>query len=466
MSRYRLAAVALLLCLAALAWAPAAAGAERASGQGIPGHEPRTPIRHFINLMQENHSFDNYFGTYPGADGLPTDVCMPADLDDRAEGCVKPFHLAKRPITDLGHSREVFERQYRKGRMDGFVSAYRHEGLNGENAMGYYDDRDLPYYWNVADRYVLFDRFFTSAAAGSVWNHMFWVTGTPGNYQADLIPKGGFKDLPTIFDRLEEAGVSWKFYVQNYDPTINFRTADDPSKGDKVSQVIWVPPLLYARFVDDPELSSHIVDLDEYYRDLRRGTLPAVSYIVPSGASEHPPGSIQAGERFVRGLLNALAASSAWSSSAFTWTYDDWGGWYDHVKPPKVDRFGYGFRAPALLVSAYAKRGEVVHTQLDFTSILRFIEDNWNLEPLAERDANANSIADGFDFTRPPRPAEFIPAERAPRDPPEAAKRPVIYVAYGIALLFAGALLGFSDRLAGGWTGLRRLRGRNPRTST
>jgi phospholipase C len=465
MSRCRLVTVGLLLCLVALVFGPAAARAEQAAGHGLPGRTPRTPIRHVISLMQENHSFDNYFGTYPGADGIPADVCMPRDLDDPAEGCVKPFHLAKRPITDLGHSREVFQRQYRNGRLDGFVSAYRHEGLNGENAMGYYDDRDLPYYWNVADRYVLFDRFFTSAAAGSVWNHMYWVTGTPGNFKADLIPKGGFSHLPTIFDRLVEAGVSWKFYVQNYDPTITFRTAKDPSKGDKVSQVIWVPPLLYARFIDNPDLSSHIVDLDEYYRDLRKGTLPAVSYIVPSGASEHPPGSIQAGERFVRGLLNALAGSSAWTDSAFLWTYDDWGGWYDHVKPPRVDPYGYGPRAPALLVSAYAKRGEVVHTQLDFTSILRFIEDNWGLKPLAERDANANSFADGLDFTRPPRSPEFIPADRAPRVTTEAAKRPVIYGAYGIALLFAGALLALSGRLAG-WTGPRRLRSRRPGTST
>jgi phospholipase C len=458
MSRARLVATAGLACLVALGWAPAAA-------QSRGGHQPRTPIRHVISLMQENHSFDNYFGTYPGADGIPADVCMPKDLDNPSEGCVRPFHIAGRPITDLGHSREVFQRQYRGGRLDGFVSAYRHEGLNGENSMGYYDDRNLPYYWNVADRYVLFDRFFTSAAAGSVWNHLYWVTGTPGNFQADAVPKRGLdEDLPTIFDRLQAAGVSWKFYVQNYDPTITYRTATDASKGDKVSQVIWVPPLLYARFLDDPELSSHIVDLDEYFQDLRKGTLPAVSYIVPSGASEHPPGSIQAGERFVRGLLNALAGSSAWKDSAFLWTYDDWGGWYDHVRPPQVDKYGYGPRAPALLVSAYAKRGEVVHTQLDFTSILRFITDNWDLKPLAERDAKANSIADGLDFTRPPRPPEYIPAERAPPTTPEAAKRPVIYSAYGIALVFAAALLALSSRLAG-WSG-PWLRGRRPGTST
>jgi phospholipase C len=459
-SRARVVAAGALACLVALGSAPAAA----LGAQGQGAHQPRTPIRHVISLMQENHSFDNYFGTYPGADGIPAGVCMPRDLDDASEGCVRPFHLAKRPITDLGHSREVFERQYRAGRMDGFVSAYRHEGLNGENAMGYYDDRDLPYYWNVADRYVLFDRFFTSAAAGSVWNHMYWVTGTPGNFKTDDIPEDGFGDLPTIFDRLQAAGVSWKFYVQNYDPTITYRTATDASKGDKVSQVIWVPPLLYGRFIDDPGLSSHIVDLDAYFQDLRKGTLPAVSYIVPSGASEHPPGSIQAGERFVRGLLNALAGSSAWKDSAFVWTYDDWGGWYDHVRPPQVDKYGYGPRAPALLVSAYAKRGEVVHTQLDFTSILRFITDNWGLKPLAERDANANSIAQGLDFTRPPRPPEYIPAERVPATTAEAAKRPVIYGAYGIALVFAAALLALSGRLAG-WNG-PRLRGRRPGPST
>ena len=247
-----------------------------------------------------------------------------------------------------------------------------------------------------------------------------------------MIPEGGFDDLPPS-SNASRRPASPEVLRAELRPTINFRTADDPSKGDKVSQVNGAAAAVYARFIDNPELSSHIVDLDEYFKDLRKGTLPAVSYIVPSGASKHPPGSIQAGERFIRGLLNALAASPAWSASAFHWTYDDWGGWYDHVKPPQVDEYGYGFRAPALMVSAYAKPGEVVHTQLDFTSILRFIEDNWNLEPLAERDANANSIADGFDFTRGPRRPEFIPAQRAPRVAPEAARRPVIYGAYGVS---------------------------------
>jgi phospholipase C len=445
-SRLRLLAVAGLLGLVAVAAVPPARAAQdpgAAPSLGSGAHAPRTPIKHFITLMQENHSFDNYFGSYPGADGIPKGTCMPFDNKDPKGGCVRPFHLGNRAVTDLGHTREVFDAEYNGGRMDGFVSAYRRQGQGGQLAMGYYDDRDIPYYWNIADNYVLFDRFFTSSGAGSVWNHMFWVTGTPGNPDEDMIPPEGFGDLPTIFDRLEQAGVSWKFYVQNYDPTVNFRTIKIAEKGERASQVIWVPLLSYARYIDDPRLRSHIVDLDEYYQDLARGTLPAVSYIVPSGASEHPPGRIQAGERFVRGLLNALASSTSWKDSAFTWTYDDWGGWYDHVKPPRVDKYGYGFRAPALVVSAWAHRGKVDHTTLDFTSILKFIEENWNLRPLAARDAAANSLGVAFDFRAGPRPPEYISTVRIPSAPPEG-RRPVIYTAYGLALalsvaIFAGA---------------------------
>ena len=178
--------------------------------------------------------------------------------------------------------------------------------------------------------------------------------------------------------------------------------------------MIWCPLLNFPRFIDDPDLFKHIVPLDEYYEDLRNGTLPAVSYMVPSGASEHPPGSIFAGERFVQTLINELMRSDAWESSAFMWTYDDWGGWYDHVPPPSVDEFGYGFRAPALMVSPYARVGHVDSTVLDFTSFLKFIEENWGLQPLAERDTNASSMMSAFDFSQDPRPPVFISWERHP----------------------------------------------------
>lgn len=396
--------------------------------------DTKTPIKHFLVLMQENHSFDNYFGTYPGANGIPKGTCIPVDPFDKTNTeCVEPFHIGDRPIEDLDHSESTFNLQYNDGKMNGFVYSLNLRNQNGAGAMGYYDDRDLPFHWNVADEYVLFDQFFTSDRGGSFANHMFWVSGQQGGSRVEAKP---YNDIPTIFDRLEESGISWKFYVENYDPNINYRTMAQIS-GNRASQVVWVPILTMDRFLDDPELSSHIVDLNEYFTDLENGTLPAVAYMVPSGASEHPPGSLRSGQKFVRSLIQALMRSSAWKSSVFLYTYDDWGGWYDHVLPPQVDEYGYGFRAPSLLVSAYARQGFIDSTVLDFTSYLKFIEENWDLEPLAERDAKANSLISAFDFSKPPREPVFIPFERVIKEERIEPRRYVIYAAYGGALVLA-----------------------------
>lgn len=440
-------------------------GMAAASPAVTPGAGPptKTPIKHFLYLMQENHSFDNYFGTYPGADGIPKGVCMPVRSGDPSKGCVKPFRIGNSPIQDLGHNDKIFARQYNSGALDGFIEAYRQDGLETKLSMGHYDDRDIPYYWNIADNYVLFDRFFTSARGGSVWNHMYWVTGTPGRQEVDVIPPEGFGDLPTIFDRLQEKGIPWKFYVQNYDSRITFRTYRTQENGDRAAQVVWVPLLDYGRYVDDPKLSSHIVPLEQYYKDLVEGTLPAVAYIVPSGSSEHPPGSIQAGERFVRTMLNALKRSPYWSSSAFLWTYDDWGGFYDHVNPPKVDALGLGFRAPAMLVSAYARKGYIDSTVLDFTSGLKFIEENWGVAPLAERDAKANNFLSAFDFNKRPRSPRFLPRTRREVIPPEP-KRSIIYLSYGSAVALPAGIMGWAAMK--GSLRLRRVHRRGSRTSS
>jgi phospholipase C len=425
-----------VLGMAAIAWgAPPtpAASADTATDTAPAEQLPTTtPIKHFVVLMQQNHTFDNYFGTYPGADGIPAGTCMPADPANPKRGdCVEPYRIGGQGIVDMGHTADVFAAQSDGGKMDGFVSAYGRRRDIGTQPMGYYDDRDIPYYWNVADNYVLFDRLFTSAAAGSVRNHMFWVTGAPGNPDADELLPGGFDHVPTVFDRLQAAGISWKFYVQNYQPNVNFRT---PGIGHTANQVAWVPPLNYNRFLDDPALSSRIVDMSQYYADLAEGTLPAVSFMAPSGTSEHPPGNIQSGERFVRTLVNALMSSTSWHTSAFMWTYDDWGGWYDHVAPPAVDQYGYGFRSPALLVSPYARRGHVDHTTLDFTSELKFIENNWGVAPLAARDAAANDITSAFDFTAAPRPAVLLGDSRTPPPIPQVRSR-AVYLSYGSALI-------------------------------
>jgi phospholipase C len=403
---------------------------------------PATPIQHLVVLMQENHSFDNYFGTYPGADGLPANAQMPVDPKNPGAGSVVPWHIGDSTITDLSHSAATFREQYNNGKMDGFVSALNNRNQDGKLAMGYYDGSDISYYWNLADNYVLFDQFFSSARDGSFANHMYWVAGVP-----PVAPKGEklsdvLANLPTIFDRLQAAGVSWKFYVQNYDPTITYRNLG--TSGNRASQVIWVPLLNFDRFIDDPTLSSHIVDLKQYYVDLQAGTLPAVSYIIPSGASEHPPSKLVSGERFVKTLLQELMRSSAWTSSAFMLAYDDWGGWYDHVTPPQVDAYGYGPRVPVLLVSPYAKKGYIDHTQLDFTSMLKFIEQNWNIAPLAERDAQANNFLSAFDFTQTPRQANYLPLERINAAPVKKDPSNVIYLGYGLASSLACVTIGLA----------------------
>jgi phospholipase C len=454
--RRRFALAAILLVLGQSLWP--ASGASATDGpryQAAEQTRTTTPIKHFIALMQENHSFDNYFGAYPGADGRPKNACVPADPAKPAGECVKPFPVGGKAVVDLGHNVDIYKAENNGGKMDGFISAFAQQPTAGKLAMGYYDDKDLPYYYNIADNYVLFDRFFTSAAGGSVWNHFYWVSGSPGNPKDDSLIPAGFDNVPTIFDRLDAAGISWKFYVQNFDPKVTFR---NPGNGDRASQIVWCPLLNYNRYLDNPRLRSRIVPLNQYYDDLHNDTLPAVSFMVPAGASEHPPGSIQAGERFVRGLLNSLMSSQAWNSSAFTWSYDDWGGWYDHVRPPKVDKFGYGFRAPSLLVSPYAHKGKVDHTQLDFTSQLKFIEENWGVPALARRDAQANNLTSAFDFTRSPRKPVILSDTRSGAVT-ASPKTSVVYLSYGGAValpIVLAALATAHRRRRGQWLGRGR----------
>lgn len=397
--------------------------------------QTKTPIEHFMVVMQENHSFDNYFGTYPGANGIPEGTKMPVNPNDMSAGSVEPWHIGNATVTDLSHSSATFRDQFNDGKMDGFVYALNQRNQDGRLAMGYYDDRDIPYYWNLADHFVLFDNFFSSAKDGSFANHMYWVAAVSPSAERGQQLSDRLASLPTIFDRLEAAGVSWKFYVQNYDPTITYRNV--AVSGNRASQVIWVPLLNFDRFIDDPKLSSHIVDLDQYFVDLTQGTLPSVAYIVPSGASEHPPSSLESGQKFVKTLIQELMRSDYWEKSAFILTYDDWGGWYDHVSPIPVDDFGYGPRVPTILISPYAKQGVVDNTQLDFTSFLKFIEENWGIKPVADRDANAKNFLSAFDFNQAPRQAVFLSFIRETDNAAKKDPSGVIYTVYGLALTLA-----------------------------
>lgn len=399
------------------------------------GHRPTTPIHHFLVLMQENHTFDSYFGTYPGADGIPAGVCMPVDPHRGPAPCVRPFHIGHQSIVDLDHSESGARQELAKGKLNGFVLAQNMRTGDGRQAMGYYNASDIPFYWNVADRYVLFDHLFSSSLGGSFLNHVYWVAGSAGN-ATQSVPLNGLR-VTTIFDRLQQAGVSWKFYVQNYDPSVTYRTLPTLTDANRASQAVWCPLLDIPRFLDNRALAAHIVPLSEYYSDLRNGTLPEVAYIAPSGASEHPPGSLQTGQRFVHGLVNTLMMSRYWDSSAFLETYDDWGGWYDHVLPPRRDANGDGFRVPGLLISPYARQHFIDHTPLDFTSILKFIEQNWRLRPLNRLVTTAGSVDGAFNFQRPPRPASIIPLQRTARPPSRTVRDALLYGLYGLGVLFA-----------------------------
>jgi phospholipase C len=422
----------LVLPLLALPAGSAQAGAVQTAARDA---RTSTPIKHFLFLLQGDRSFDNYFGSYPGADGLAHASCQ-RQVPGRSGGCVKPFSLHGQTVPPLGATPSMIDKQYDGGKLDNFVAALQAVGVDGSKAMGYYDQRDLPAYWKAASQYVLFDRFFSATRDGVQSNRQYWVSATDSTASATSQP-------PTIFDRLQAAGVSWKFYVQNYRPVTGPATGAKTGAASN-TQAAAVPLLNYPRFTGNPELRSHIVDLGQYYQDLQDGTLPAVAYLATSGASERSSRSISQGQSLVTSLTGQLMLSRYWSSSAFLLSYDGTGGFYDHVAPPQVDRYGYGLRVPALLISSYAKHGVINHDQLDYTSALAFIEQNWYVAPLASRDRRAGSLRAAFDFSAKPRPPQLI-TNGSPAPPPgKLSSTGIVYVSYGCAVAVVLAAVGFA----------------------
>jgi len=434
----------------ALAAGPAAASPPASPPPAQPraaGHQAVTPVKHFIFLMQGGRTFDNYFGTYPGADGLSAGACQLRVTGKPADGCVKPFLLSGGHLPSLSANNTIIANQYNGGKMDGFVAAYQRQGRDGATAMGHYDGRALAFYWKVARDYVLFDRFFSSNQYGIRNNRSYWVSAVPAPGGTGRIPADGYGDQLTIFDRLQAAGVSWKFYVQGYNRTQTYQSA---SPANPETQTSRVPLVDFSRFTRDPALASHIVGLGQYYQDLQAGTLPAVAYVASSsGYDERSSRSVSLGQGLVRTLVTQLMLSRYWGSSAFMWSYDGPGGWYDGTRPPEMGSATLGFRVPALLVSAYARQGQVNHTVLDYTGALKFIEQNWRLDPLADRDARSNSIISAFDFTASPRPPVLLPAGAVPdplpvTHPLSHHQVTVVYLLYGGAAALSVMLLAFA----------------------
>jgi len=375
--------------------------------EGAP-HGDAIPIDHIVVLMQENRSFDHYFGRLrprgkAAAEGPPEGASNPDPLGGAP---IEPFRQkAACEVADVSHSWNGSHAQWNGGAMDGFTSTNAvGADPSGARAMGYYTKRELPYYHKLYRTFAIGDRYFASMLGPTYPNREYLLLGR------DL-----FDATKTIFESLDEAGVSWTIYSEQ----IPFAV---------------LLPYVAAR----PEHGASAAQFDA---DAAAGTLPAVSFVdaaffgdLTIQSDEHAPTNVQVGQAWVAGKVDALLRSPLWPRSALFLTYDEHGGFYDHVPPPpacipddiapqlekgdvdaEFDR--YGFRVPVVVVSPFAKKKFVSHVVHDHTSILRFIETRFDLPALTRRDANADPMLEFFDFQNPPflRPPRFKRPKVSPK---------------------------------------------------
>jgi phospholipase C len=329
------------------------------------------PINHILIACQENHSFDNYFGYYPraGAFGVPSNYSQP----DGNGGTVTPHHDFLPIGLDPSHSWQSIHSEWNKGAMNGFYTT------DGSDALGYYDGSDLSFYYRLADAFTLCGNYFGSVLGPTVPNRLSLVSGTAGGNTTDTLSPGSV-DWPTIVDVLDAHKVSWKCYNLGL------------GLGSTGSLEHFNGLSFFKKWQNDQRL--HFTE-DDYNADLQAGTLPQVSFLITEELiSEHPPYDIQMGQQKMADVINALMSSSSWKSSALFLTYDEAGGFFDHIAPPQVDAYGLGIRVPALVISPYARRGYVSGQLYEHSSILKFIERRFALPSLA-------SINHQFDTSTP-----------------------------------------------------------------
>jgi phospholipase C len=433
-------------------------------------------IKHVVVIMQENRSFDQYFGTYPGADGInpANPPCVPDPLTsgqvcafaDHSDTNYGGAHDAAAAAADMNCA----EPATRTGcKMDGFVG--QSESASGcgsdptnpacspcttaassacNDVMGYHDGSDIPNYWTYARDFVLQDHMFEPNASWSLPQHLFMVSEWSANcanaldafsctnslndpnWPSDMSISGhpndgqlhfGWTDLTYL---LHKAGVSWGYYVyagtepdcandRNMTCTAVPQNAHTPG--------IWNPLPSFTDVSQDGQLGN-IQTLSNFFTAAKSGTLPAVSWIDPSNqVSEHPPSQVSAGQTYVTGLINAIMNGPDWNSTAIFLSWDDWGGFYDHVVPPSIDQNGLGLRVPGLVISPYAKQGYIDHQNLSHDDYNKFIEDDFlggqRLDPATDgrpdpRPDVRENLAPGdlmseFDFSQSPRPPVTLP---------------------------------------------------------
>ncbi len=379
-------------------------------------------IKHVIVIMQENRSFDSYFGTYPGADGIPMNkqgkftVCVP----DPTGPCVRPYH-DKADVNGGGpHGEPQAIADVNGGKMDGFIKERDKAKATCKNpddpacrigstpdVMGYHTAAEIPNYWTYAKDFTLNDHMFEPVKSWSEPDHLYMVsawsakcktrspmscyTNIIGPYGAAQFDRAVHKELSTGQTTIDLAWtditwllyvhhVSWAYYIQRgIQPDCANDSAETcgPVPQSAKTPGIWNPLPLFGDVQADHQLKN-IQALRDYFHAAQTGTLPAVSWITPSNAdSEHPPASVHQGQAYVTAVINAAMKSPDWSSTAIFLSWDDWGGFYDNVVPPKVDQQGYGLRVPAMVISPYARRGYIDHTTLSSDAYLKFIEDDF-----------------------------------------------------------------------------------------
>ena len=461
----------LALVLSALVAAACTTATANSSAGSSPSSEPiaegstlpegATKLEHLIFVIQENRSFDHYFGTYPGADGIPRkpngafDVCVP----DPWQGgkCVPPYVTTMTEFDGGRHDEWAAHHDVNGGKMDGFVGSLdprptkcwidrtRPEcddflGPDGQpDVMSTLRRRSIPNYWAWADHFVLQDRMFASADSWTLPSHLYLMSAwsascadprDPMSCESNLSLKApakrwDFGDEPIYASTavtwlLDRGGVSWRYYIGS--DTCWEPPCSTPHPRAYSSKPIFMPIAGFTSFADGSRdgVDDNVRPVDAFPRAAEDGTLPQVSWVVPSSVvSDHPasPGTTRTSMAYVTRLVNAVMKGAAWDSTAIFLTWDDWGGFYDHVVPPRLDQNGYGLRVPGLVISAWSKPGAIDSTTLSFDSYLKLIEDRFldgaRLDPATDgrpdsrptvREPLANDLWNAFDFGGEPQP--------------------------------------------------------------
>lgn len=361
------------------------------------------PIRHIIVIIQGRHSFDNYFGTFPNVDGFPIGIKIPSNpFNAKDTAFIQPFH-----IENINHYKPrddppSYRLSYNNGSMNAFVYANRDDPSNGRNVMGFYDDRDIPYYWKFASEYVLAQRFFSPSMRSDLVNSLYAIGAYPPP-KLQVVPDHGLDVKNTLFDELEAKRISWKVYIENFTGVANLTNEETKPMLNNI------PILAIPRFKVNESLASHVDDLAQYYSDIHNNRLPAVNYVYFTKSNDSPTTKVRDAQKFVATLVYSLMKSHYWNNSAVIITHNEAGGWFDHVKPPinNITNELNGFRVPAIIISPYAKNGHIDNHTYDISSVLKFIKSSFGVN-LTQMDNHTSNIIHAFDFTKPPREAPYL----------------------------------------------------------